>query len=84
MEILAWIFVGLLVGIIAKLTSNNAVRNNDNFTIIFGIIGAVVAGVLLNITAIYYENLGSSLTIIAPISGAVLFLVLYRDIDRYR
>ncbi|WP_315056961.1 GlsB/YeaQ/YmgE family stress response membrane protein [Chryseobacterium indoltheticum] len=84
MEILAWIFVGLIVGIIAKLTSNNAVKNNDNFTIIFGIIGAVVAGVLLNITAIYYENLGSSLTIVAPISGAVLFLVLYRDFDRYR
>lgn len=37
MEILAWIFVGLIVGIIAKLTSNNAVKNNDNFTIIFGI-----------------------------------------------
>lgn len=84
MEILAWIFVGLIVGIIAKLTSNDAMKENDNFTLLLGIIGAVVAGVLLNIIAIYYENLGSSLAIVVPISGAVLFLVLYRDFDRYR
>lgn len=84
MEILAWIFVGIIVGIIAKLSSEHSVEEDDNFTILFGIVGAVVAGVLLNITNIYFENLWSFLTIGAPISGAVLVLLLYRGFDRHR
>lgn len=84
MEILAWIFVGIIIGIIAKLSSDHSVEEEDNFTILFGIIGAVVAGVLINITNIYFENLWSFLTIVAPISGAVLVLLLYRGFDRHR
>ncbi|MCY0976767.1 hypothetical protein PGH12_06335 [Chryseobacterium wangxinyae] len=84
MEILAWIFVGLIIGIIAKLGTHQPTDDDHNFSVLFGIIGAVAAGVILNITDLYYENLWSFLTIIAPISGAILFLLLYRSYDRHR
>jgi uncharacterized membrane protein YeaQ/YmgE (transglycosylase-associated protein family) len=82
MGILAWIFFGLVVGIIAKLLMPGRDPGGFIVTILLGIAGALVGGFLGRAMGLYQE--GEAAGWIMSILGAILLLVLYRLVARRR
>ena len=82
MGILAWIGMGLIVGVLAKLIMPGKDPGGIIVTILIGIAGAFVGGFLgsfLGLGPITGFNLGS---ILLATGGAILLLILYRLIKR--
>jgi uncharacterized membrane protein YeaQ/YmgE (transglycosylase-associated protein family) len=80
MSFLWMILVGLVVGVIAKMLMPGRDPGGAIVTILLGISGSVVAGVLGRAVGWYTE--GQAAGFIAAIVGAVLLLALYRAITR--
>jgi len=82
MEILYTIFIGLIVGAVAKLLMPGRDPGGWIVTILLGIAGAVVAtyaGQALN-----WYQVGEPAGFLASVFGAMLLLILYRLIARPR
>jgi len=82
MNILAWIIMGLIVGVIAKWIMPGKDPGGIIITICLGIAGAFVGGYIgsfLGIGSVSAFNIASFLL---AIGGAILLLVLYRLIKR--
>ena len=82
MGILAWIVMGLIVGVIAKLLMPGKDPGGFIVTILLGIAGAFVGGFIgsaLGLGEVSGFNLWS---ILLATGGAVLLLVLYRVIKK--
>jgi uncharacterized membrane protein YeaQ/YmgE (transglycosylase-associated protein family) len=82
MSILWAIFIGLIVGVLAKLVMPGRDPGGIIVTILLGITGAVVATFLGRQLGWYAE--GESAGFVASILGSVLLLLLYRVIRRPR
>ena len=82
MHILISIFVGLIVGLIAKLLMPGRDPGGFIITILLGIGGSVVAGWIGRLLGWYGP--GDAAGFIASIGGAILLLFLYRVIQRAR
>src|SRR5947207_5022340 len=80
MSFLWMIVVGLVVGAIAKLLMPGRDPGGAIVTILLGIAGSVVAGVLGRSVGWYSE--GQPAGFVASILGAILILVVYRAIAR--
>jgi len=78
MSILVTLLVGLVVGVIAKLVLPGRDPGGALVTILLGVAGAFVAGVLGHALGWYATSEGPG--IIASILGAVLLLGIYRMI----
>ena len=76
MEILATIFIGMLVGIVAKLLMPGRDPGGWIITILLGIAGSFVAGFLGRNLGMYRE--GEPVGFLASVVGAIILLVLYR------
>jgi uncharacterized membrane protein YeaQ/YmgE (transglycosylase-associated protein family) len=81
--ILAWIVVGLIAGILAKIAMPGPDPGGIILTIVIGIVGAMIGGFVVNsllggpgVTGI---NLSS---ILVATLGSIIFLAIYRLITR--
>jgi len=81
--ILAWILVGLVAGVLAKIAMPGPDPGGVILTIAVGIVGAVIGGFvmenLLGGTGVSGVNLAS---ILVATLGSVILLVVYRAITR--
>jgi uncharacterized membrane protein YeaQ/YmgE (transglycosylase-associated protein family) len=78
MYILVTILVGLVVGVIAKLIMPGRDPGGALVTILLGVAGAFVAGVLGH--ALGWYAVGEGPGIVASVIGAVILLAIYRVI----
>jgi uncharacterized membrane protein YeaQ/YmgE (transglycosylase-associated protein family) len=81
MGILAWIIMGLIVGVLAKLIMPGKDPGGIIITILLGIAGAFVGGLIgsfLGFGPVRGFNLGS---LFLATGGAILLLILYRFIQ---
>lgn len=74
--IIAWIIIGGLAGLIAKLLMPGRDPGGCIVTILLGIAGALIAGWIGH--AIGWYKTGEGAGFIAAIVGAVIILVIYR------
>jgi uncharacterized membrane protein YeaQ/YmgE (transglycosylase-associated protein family) len=76
--IIGWIVFGLIVGVIAKLLMPGKDPGGFIITILIGIAGAVLGGLLGRMVGLYGPNQAAGL--IMSVLGAVLLLFLYRKL----
>ena len=78
MSFLAWIVVGLIAGWLAKMISPGPERGGLLMTLVIGVIGALVGGVLFN----YFGRSGVTgitlYSILVATVGAVVFLWVWK------
>ena len=83
MGILAWIVVGLIAGVLAKIAMPGPDPGGVILTIVIGIVGAVIGGFVmenfLGGPGVSGVNLAS---ILVATLGSVILLVVYRAITR--
>jgi len=82
MGILAWILFGLVVGVIAKLLMPGRDPGGFIVTILLGIAGALIGGVVGRALGFYGPNEAAGW--LMSILGAVILLALYRMMVRRR
>ena len=82
MHIITTILIGLVVGALAKLVMPGKDPGGVIITILLGIAGSVVAGMLGH--ALGWYKVGEAPGIIASIIGAVVLLAIYRLVLRRR
>jgi uncharacterized membrane protein YeaQ/YmgE (transglycosylase-associated protein family) len=82
MAILAWIVIGLVVGVLAKLVMPGQDPGGIVVTILLGIGGAFVGGAIGR--ALGFYDPGQPAGWIVSILGAVLLLVAYRAVSGRR
>lgn len=75
---IAWIIIGGIAGLIAKLLTPGRDPGGCIVTIILGIAGALLAGWLGHLVGWYKPNEGAGF--IAAIIGAIIILLIYRAI----
>ena len=80
--IIGWIVIGLIAGGIAKLLMPGKDPGGCIVTILLGIAGALLAGVLGR--AVGWYDAGDGAGFIAAIVGAFLILLIYRLVLRRR
>ena len=76
MEILGWIFFGLIVGAIARLITPGHAPGGCVLTMLLGIAGALLAAYVGRLAGLYRP--GEHAGFIAAILGAVGVLAIYR------
>ncbi|QIN77769.1 GlsB/YeaQ/YmgE family stress response membrane protein [Rubrobacter marinus] len=83
MGILAWIVVGLVAGILAKIAMPGPDPGGIILTVVIGIAGAVVGGLIVNAILGRPGVTGFDLpTVLVATLGAVLLLAVYRFVTR--
>ncbi len=83
MGILAWIVVGLVAGILAKIAMPGPDPGGVILTIVIGIAGAVVGGLIVNAVLGRPGVTGFDLpTVLVATLGSVLLLAVYRFVTR--
>ena len=82
MEFIWMLFIGLIVGAIAKLVMPGKDPGGIFVTMLIGIVGALIAGFLGRALGWYSE--GEPAGFIASVVGAILLLVFYRMISKKR
>lgn len=80
---LTWIIIGLVAGGIAKLLMPGRDPGGCIVTILLGIGGAMLAG-LIGRTVGWYDSPMEGAGLVAAVFGAVLILILYRLILKRR
>lgn len=82
MGILTWIILGLVVGALAKLLMPGDDPGGIFITILLGIAGAFLGGMIGSMLGIGSITGFNMLSIVLAIVGAVILLVLYRVIRK--
>jgi len=82
MDILGWILFGLVVGVLAKLVMPGRDPGGILVTMLLGIAGAVLGGVIGRTLGLYGE--GEAAGFLMSLLGAVVLLALYRMFVRRR
>jgi uncharacterized membrane protein YeaQ/YmgE (transglycosylase-associated protein family) len=80
MGILGWILFGLVVGVIAKFLMPGRDPGGFIITIVLGIVGAIVGGMLGRAVGWYGPNEAAGFFM--ALLGAILLLILYRVFTR--
>ena len=78
MGILAWIVVGLIAGVLAKLIMPGDDPGGLIMTIIIGIVGAFVGGFVVNLLGGAGVSGFNIWSILVATLGAIIFLAVYR------
>ena len=83
MGILAWILVGLIAGILAKIAMPGPDPGGVILTIVIGIVGALIGGFVVNNLLCGPDVTGFNLTsILVATFGSVILLAVYRLVTR--
>jgi uncharacterized membrane protein YeaQ/YmgE (transglycosylase-associated protein family) len=80
MGIIGWIIFGLVVGVVAKFLMPGRDPGGFIITILLGIVGALVGGMLGRAVGWYGPNEGAGF--LMALLGSILLLVLYRVFTR--
>jgi uncharacterized membrane protein YeaQ/YmgE (transglycosylase-associated protein family) len=80
MELLGWVFLGLIAGALAKFIMPGRDPGGCVVTMLLGIVGALLAGFLGRLAGFYREGQGAGF--IAATFGAILILIAYRLLVR--
>lgn len=80
MGLIGWILFGLVVGVIAKFLMPGRDPGGFIITIVLGIVGALVGGMLGRAVGWYGPNEGAGFFM--ALLGAIVLLVLYRLFTR--
>ena len=78
MGILAWIVVGLIAGVLAKLIMPGDDPGGIIVTIIIGIVGALVGGFVVQLLGVTGLTGFSIWSILVATLGAIILLAVYR------
>src|SRR5439155_23645981 len=78
MSVLMWIVFGLIVGIVAKFLMPGRDPRGFIFTVVLGIVGALIGGFLGRIMGLYGE--GDSAGCVMAVVGAMVLLAVFRFI----
>ncbi|EQB02399.1 GlsB/YeaQ/YmgE family stress response membrane protein [Sphingobium baderi] len=76
MELMGWIFIGLLAGAVARLIMPGRDPDGCIVTMLLGIAGALLAGYVGRLAGFYGPD--ESAGFIAAIVGSVVILAVYR------
>jgi len=76
MSVLGWILFGLVVGVVARFLMPGRDPGGFVVTIVLGIVGALLGGLLGRGVGWYQE--GDPVGFLMAVLGAILLLVLYR------
>jgi uncharacterized membrane protein YeaQ/YmgE (transglycosylase-associated protein family) len=79
MSIIGWILFGLIVGVVAKLLMPGRDPGGMIVTILLGIVGALIGGVLGRLLGWYGES--DPVGFIMAVIGAILVLFAYRKLS---
>jgi uncharacterized membrane protein YeaQ/YmgE (transglycosylase-associated protein family) len=83
MGILAWILVGLIAGILARIAMPGPDPGGVILTIVIGIVGAVIGGFVVNNLLGGPDITGFNLTsVLVATFGSIILLAVYRLITR--
>lgn len=83
MGILAWVLVGLVAGVLAKIAMPGPDPGGIILTIVIGIVGAVIGGFVVNNLLGGPNVSGFNLTsILVATLGSIILLALYRLVTR--
>lgn len=82
MELLGWMLVGLVIGVIARFVLPRRVTSGPVLLILIGIAGAMLAGFLGQAFQVAPGD-GAATYAVAAL-GAALLILLYRGLLRYR
>ncbi len=83
MGVLAWIVVGLIAGVLAKIAMPGPDPGGVILTVVIGIAGAVVGGLILNAVLGRQGVSGFDLpTVLVATFGSILLLTVYRFVTR--
>jgi uncharacterized membrane protein YeaQ/YmgE (transglycosylase-associated protein family) len=82
MSILVMLIIGLIVGAVAKLLMPGRDPGGIFITMLIGIAGSIIAGVLGRSVGMYRD--GDPVGFIASVIGAVLLLAIYRALRTHR
>lgn len=83
MGVLVWIIVGLVAGVLAKIAMPGPDPGGVILTVIIGIAGAAVGGLIVNVFLGRPGVTGFDLpTVLVATLGAVLLLTVYRFVTR--
>ena len=82
MGIISWIVMGLIAGILAKFIMPGEDPGGIFITILIGIAGAFVGGVIGSMLALGTVTGFNVISLLLAIGGAVLLLFLYRLIKK--
>jgi len=83
-SILAWIVVGLIAGWLAKMISSGSEPGGTLMTLLIGVVGAVVGGVIANALGLARASGINFYSILIATLGAVLFLWIWKTLSRRR
>ncbi|HEX4683696.1 MAG TPA: GlsB/YeaQ/YmgE family stress response membrane protein [Gemmatimonadaceae bacterium] len=84
MGIIAWIVLGLIAGAIAKAIMPGKDPGGIIVTMLIGIVGAFLGGIIGNTVAGQGLNGFSLWSILLAIVGALILLWIYRAVTRHR
>ena len=80
---LIWmLFIGLIVGAIARLVSPGRIRGGMGVTMLLGICGSLLAGIIGRLLGLYGP--GQRAGFLMSTLGAIVLLWIYRAIERRR
>lgn len=83
MGILAWILVGLVAGLLARIAMPGPDPGGIILTIVIGIVGALIGGFVVNRLLGGPEVTGFNLpSILVATLGSIILLALYRFVTR--
>ncbi len=82
MNILSWIFFGLIVGVIANAIDPSANKNGATGSILLGMVGALVGGFLANLVFGITVTGFNFTTFLVAIAGSLLLLFFGKSVRR--
>jgi uncharacterized membrane protein YeaQ/YmgE (transglycosylase-associated protein family) len=82
MGILAWIILGLVVGVIAKLIMPGKDPGGFVITIILGMVGAFVGGFISSSLGFGCVTGFDIRSLVIAVGGAVVLLIIYRVVKK--
>jgi uncharacterized membrane protein YeaQ/YmgE (transglycosylase-associated protein family) len=82
MGILAWIILGLVVGVIAKLIMPGKDPGGFVITIILGMVGAFVGGFIASSLGFGSVTGFDIRSLVIAVGGAVVLLIIYRVVKK--
>jgi len=83
MEVLAWVLVGIIVGIIAKLMLKDYADVSWFLAVMLGITGAVVGGFVSATIGLATNDVWEFVSIGTTIAGAVGVLLIHQIFEKY-
>ncbi len=82
MGILSWIILGLIVGILAKFIMPGKDPGGIFITIILGIAGSFLGGLIGSFLGLGSTNQFNIKTLLLGVVGAIILLIIYRSVKK--